>query len=262
MWLKWLPWRFLIKSFARGRGFLDPLALLSALRRFSPPSEVGEPIELLRAGVLFHARGLINTKAIQHNLDWIWPYWVERQFNPHDQSFMPRAFSITHVNLTHRNWTAMGLPACDAYALVDPRGLVTCHYDGWSLDFWIFRGGAALLPSRTLNADQRLELHEEPELTTCLAERGMSLCSRVAVCDEAEPSAVIKVSGSPTYNHRWFGTSHGKSGIGFSYDKTAGAATTMRAVAKDCANEDSANSGRALDGNRVKPNGDNREWSY
>jgi chemotaxis methyl-accepting protein methylase len=31
---------------------------------------------------VFHARGLVNAKAIQHNLDWVWPYWVERQFNP------------------------------------------------------------------------------------------------------------------------------------------------------------------------------------
>ena len=46
------------------------------LRGFSQQSEVGEPIELLRAGMLFHARGLVNTKAIQHYLDWVWPYWV------------------------------------------------------------------------------------------------------------------------------------------------------------------------------------------
>ena len=49
------------------------------LRSFAQPSEVAEPIELLRAGALFHARGLVNTKAIQHNLDWVWPYRVERR---------------------------------------------------------------------------------------------------------------------------------------------------------------------------------------
>jgi len=32
---------------------------------------VAEPIELLRAGVVFHARGLINARVIQHNLDWV-----------------------------------------------------------------------------------------------------------------------------------------------------------------------------------------------
>ncbi|MDQ6630826.1 MAG: hypothetical protein M3Y82_03605, partial [Verrucomicrobiota bacterium] len=63
---------------ARAHGFLDPVQFLAKLRGFAQPSEVAEPIELLRAGVLFHARGLINTKAIQNNLDWVWPYWVER----------------------------------------------------------------------------------------------------------------------------------------------------------------------------------------
>ena len=87
--------------------------------------------------VLFHARGLINTKAIQNNLDWVWPYWVERQFNPADVSFIPRAFSFSHINLTHRNWTAVGLPDVPYYPIVDPRGLVTPHFDGWSLDFWL-----------------------------------------------------------------------------------------------------------------------------
>ena len=94
--------------------------------------------------MILHARGLINTKAIQHNLDWVWPYWVERQFDPNDPSFMPRAFSITHINLTHRNWTALGLPECAAMPLVDPRGLITPHFDGWSLDFWIIPAMTAL----------------------------------------------------------------------------------------------------------------------
>src|SRR5262249_22160298 len=87
MWLKWLPWRFLVSRLARSRGFIAPIALLSRLHRFAQPSEVTEPIELLRAGVLFHARGLINTRTIQHNLDWVWPFWVERQFNPRDVAF-------------------------------------------------------------------------------------------------------------------------------------------------------------------------------
>ena len=44
--------------------------------------------------MLFHARGLVNTKAIQNNLDWVWPYWVERQFNPADTSFIPRCLGV------------------------------------------------------------------------------------------------------------------------------------------------------------------------
>ena len=157
--LKWFPWRFLVGRLARSYGFLDPIQWLNRLRAFAHPSEVTEPVELLRAGVLFHARGLINTKAIQNNLDWVWPYWVERQFNPADASFVPRGFSFSHINLTHRNWTAVGLPDVPYYSIVDPRGLVTPFHDSWSLDFWLLDGDKPpVLPSKLERFDQWLEV--------------------------------------------------------------------------------------------------------
>jgi len=158
-WMKWLPWRFVVRYAARRQGFLDPIALLARLHSFAQPSEVGEPIELLRAGVVFHARGLINSRVIQHNLDWVWPYWIERQFDPLDVSFIPRAFSITHVNLTHRNWTAVGYPDCPELPIVDPRGLLTPLLDGWSLDGWVMaEDGRCLLPSRAADCRQRQDM--------------------------------------------------------------------------------------------------------
>src|SRR6185369_1785241 len=161
-WLKWIPWQPVAARAARAQGFIDPIQFLRRLRAFARPSEVSEPIELLRAGVAFHARGLINTKAFQFNLDWIWPYWVERQFSPADESFVPRAFSFSHINLTHRNWTAIGLPGLAHYPIIDPRGLVTPHFDGWSLDFWIVNpDGTALFPSKTEHAEQMIELGEK-----------------------------------------------------------------------------------------------------
>jgi hypothetical protein len=166
-WMKWLPWRFVIRRIAHNKGFLDPIALLTRLHSFAQPSEVGEPIELLRAGVVFHARGLINSRVIQHNLDWVWPYWIERQFDPNDESFIPRAFSISHINLSHRNWTAVGYPDCEELPIVDPRGLLTPFLDGWSLDAWIrAEDGRCLLPSRATDYQQRQAMH--PEQGVCI----------------------------------------------------------------------------------------------
>jgi hypothetical protein len=159
MIFKWLPWKYMVRRAARAQGFLDPILVMSRLAQFAQPSEVGEPIELLRAGLVFHARGLMNTRAIQNNLDWIWPYWVERQFNPHDISFIPRAFSISHVNLSHRNWTAVGLPDCPSLPIIDPSGLVTPFYDGWSVDAWIVpMAGAPLIPSKSKDISQSWQL--------------------------------------------------------------------------------------------------------
>ena len=101
MWMKWFPWRFIVRRAARGQRFIDPINVISQLQRFAQPSEVAAPVELLRMGAVLQARGLMNSQAIQHNLDWIWPYWVVRQFDPRDRAFVPRAFSIAHINLTH-----------------------------------------------------------------------------------------------------------------------------------------------------------------
>lgn len=186
-WMKWLPWRFVVRYAARRQGFLDPIALLARLHSFAQPSEVGEPIELLRAGVVFHARGLLNSRVIQHNLDWVWPYWIERQFDPLDVSFIPRAFSITHVNLTHRNWTAVGYPDCPELPIVDLRGLLTPLLDGWSLDGWLLaEDGRCLLPSRAADCRQRQEMDCQDidsgvRITTETEMTGLALTSRAWV---------------------------------------------------------------------------------
>jgi len=198
MWLKWFPWRWVISRVAKRRGFIDPIAVLSHLHRFAQPSEVGEPIELLRAGMIFHARGLINTRAIQHNLNWCWPYWVEQQFNPHSQSFIPRSFSLTHVNLTHRNWTAVGLPDVDALPVVDPRGLVTPHFDGWSIDMWLVpEQGEPLLPSRCEQTTQRLITGDELVVETHCRQDDMEMkqWADVVTTDDG-PACRIRVEAS------------------------------------------------------------------
>jgi len=184
MLFKWFPWRYLIRRWARTHGFLDPVTLLSRLQRFAQPAEVDVPLELLRAGIAFHARGLLNTRVIQQNLDWVWPYWVQRQFDPRDESFLPRGFSVSHVNLTHRNWTAVGAPDCAALPVVDPRGLLTPFYDGWSLDAWIVpEQGEPLLPSRSLQARQRLDHDPQggPVVCTETSDAGLDLHTRAHV---------------------------------------------------------------------------------
>lgn len=196
MILRSRPVRYLITRVARAYGFLDPVALLAHLRGFAKPSEVAEPIELLRAGMLFHARGLVNTKAIQNNLDWVWPYWVERQFNPSDPSFIPRAFSFSHINLTHRNWTAVGVPDVPYYPIVDPRGLVTPLFDGWSLDFWFVpeNGDGVLLPSKLAEVEQQLSLADTLQVRSMAARDGIALESTVTLTlDNGGPRCRIRV---------------------------------------------------------------------
>ncbi len=182
MLLRWLPWKFIIRKIAQSRGFLDPINLISHLQNFSKPSEVAVPAELMRLSSLLHARGLLNSQAIQHNLDWVWPYWVEKQFNPKSSSFIPRAFSLTHINLTHRNWTALGLPDIESLPIIDPRGLVTPFYDSWSIDFWLIQEeGDKLFPSKLKSIKQKLFQDKFISVTTEGKEKSLLLKTKAEV---------------------------------------------------------------------------------
>jgi hypothetical protein len=194
---RWLPWKFLIGRAARAYGVLDPVRLLARLRSFSQPSEVQEPIELLRAGIIFQARGLINARVIQYNLDWIWPYWVEKQYNPLDPSFVPRSFSFGHVNLTQRSWTAAGRPDLPVYPIVDPHGLITPMYDGWSLDFWLLQiDGPDIVPSKLRHVHQQVHFTPHFTVRTRAEAQGGVLTSEAWLEIEADlPALQIRVEG-------------------------------------------------------------------
>lgn len=194
MLIRIFPWRFLLRRAALARGFLDPEILLSKLSKLGRPCGVIAPIELLRNAVQLHSRGLINSQVIQYNLDWVWPYWVHRQFDPQDISFIPRAFSLTHINLTHRNWTAIGFPGFREIPIIDPRGLVTPFFDGWSIDVWMCDGdGHCLVPSRLKEVDQFLDMERTLAVSTRSREYGMILDVRAEVVVK-EGSPVCRIA--------------------------------------------------------------------
>ncbi|HLD49620.1 MAG TPA: hypothetical protein VJC08_00325, partial [bacterium] len=177
---------------AKAFGFLDPIKLFAQLNLFSQPSEVAFPIELLRFGFSVHARGMMNYCAIQHNLDWLWPYWAQRQFNPQDISFVPRAFAVTHLNLTHRNWTALGVPGYENYPIVDPRGLITPFYDGWSIDAWLITEkdvsgkNEGLIPAHQEKVEQQLIFQPFLKVRTASVQKKSKLTSNAWVERENE----------------------------------------------------------------------------
>jgi hypothetical protein len=192
MWLKWLPWKYIIRYVARKKGFIDPIVLFARFSAFSQPAQTAAPVELLRAGAVLHARGFINNHVIQHNLDWVWPLWVERQFNPRHPAFIPRAFAMTHINLTQRNWTAVGYPGGPEAPVVDGRGLVMPFFDSFSLDGWFVPDeGEAILPSRlegTPEVMQRLETEGNLRVVTTSGAGGSRLIvTAAAVVEEGLP---------------------------------------------------------------------------
>ncbi|MDE3091321.1 MAG: hypothetical protein KGJ80_18295, partial [Chloroflexota bacterium] len=152
--LKFLAARFHIPG--------DTLDYYFASARMSRAAETTLPFpaELVPLGARLFLRGWLNNKFLPTNRDWILPYWAERQFDPLDPAFLPRGFNLYTINYTHRDWTMVGNRARDREAIVDPHGLVTPWFDGWSLDVWLETDGALFVPSRLADADVVQSLHE------------------------------------------------------------------------------------------------------
>jgi hypothetical protein len=134
----------------------DVVRHLSTFQRLGEGVEVELPSELMPVGARTVFRALRTRAAAQISPDWVWPYWLERQLDPTSPAFVPRGHLPFLTNLTHRNWTAIGNLDSPWEAIVDPRGLVTPWYDGWSLDWWIGADDRWHLPSREVGVRQRL----------------------------------------------------------------------------------------------------------
>jgi hypothetical protein len=81
----------------------------------------------------------------------------------------------------------VGHPQLAHYPIVDPRGLITPYFDGWSIDFWLWSGeGDLLVPAMTEDVDQRLDLKTHGlSVVTCVQTAGRRLATTVWVDRDA-----------------------------------------------------------------------------
>jgi hypothetical protein len=135
----------------------DTVRHLSTFQRLGEEdADVDVPADLVPVGAQTLVRALRTRAATQLGAGWVWPTWLERQNDPSSPSFVPRGSLPFLVNVTHRNWTAVGNLDSRREAIVDPGGLVTPWYDGWSLDWWIGADDRWHVPSREVAVRQRL----------------------------------------------------------------------------------------------------------
>ncbi|TAH51700.1 MAG: hypothetical protein EYC68_10075 [Chloroflexota bacterium] len=120
------------------------------------------PSELIPLAARLWSRGWYNHKILDSMRDWILPYWATRQLDPTDCGFVGYALLPVQINLTYRNWTALGNPESRYEAIVDPRGLITPQPNewGWSFDAWLRVDGETYFPSRLDEKTITQQLHE------------------------------------------------------------------------------------------------------
>jgi hypothetical protein len=156
----------------------DIVRYLSTFQRLGETVEVELPGELLPVGARTVFRAIRTRAAAQLGVDWVWPYWLDRQLDPRSPAFVPRGHLPVLTNVTSRNWTMVGNVGSPREAIVDPRGLVTPWYDGWSLDWWVGADDRWHLPSRDTGVRQRL-VGNAPVVETVVRVPGGEVAHRV-----------------------------------------------------------------------------------
>lgn len=171
----------------------DIVRHLTTFQRLGEHFEVEPPGELLPVGARTVFRALRTRSAAQIGADWVWPYWLHRQLDPASPAFVPRGHLPFLTNLTARNWTMIGNLDSPWEAIVDPRGLVTPWFDGWSLDWWVGAEDRWHLPSREAAVRQRLVDHA-PVVETAMRIPGGDVLHRAyAVRDGGDELVVVEV---------------------------------------------------------------------
>jgi hypothetical protein len=183
----------------------DIVRHLSTFQRLGETFEVESPGELLPVGARTVFRALRTRAAAQIGPDWVWPYWLQNQLDPTSPAFTARGHLPFLTNMTARNWTLVGNVASPWEAIVDPRGLVTTWFDGWSLDWWIGAEDGWHVPSRepASRVRQRL-IGAAPVVETSIRVPGGHAVHRAYACfsgaastDEAEIVVVEVENRSP-----------------------------------------------------------------
>jgi hypothetical protein len=187
-------WRqFLLRRlFGRLRITDDIVSHLTTFQRLGETLEVEPAGEMLPTGARTLFRAIRTRGAAQIKPEWLWPYWVERQLDPHSPAFIPRGHLPFLTNVTQRNWTMVGNLSSRWEGIVDPRGLVTPWFDGWSLDWWIGSAQRWHLPSREPAVRQSL-LDSVPVVETIMRIPGGDAVQRVYAVLAEEELVVVEV---------------------------------------------------------------------
>lgn len=114
------------------------------------------PKELVPLNTKQLTRGMLNYTFFQHYPEWKRPFWAVKQYDPDNISFIPRSHLGVSVNVTHRNWTAVGNMNCDIEPIVDPCGSVVPFIDGWSMECWVKYKEDLVIPAYSTDVKQRL----------------------------------------------------------------------------------------------------------
>lgn len=116
--------------------------------KLTNPKKAEFPSENLPLASRVIASGMWNYCFFQFYRNFVGPYWVEKQYNPKDNSFIPRSTSMLSLNLTHRNWLGFRGPNSSIFSLIDPAGAFTPVIGYYSVELAFKRKNKIFFPTR------------------------------------------------------------------------------------------------------------------
>jgi hypothetical protein len=125
------------------------------------------PVELIPLNTTQFSRGILNYTFFQHYPDWKIPFWAVQQYDPGNKAFVPRSHLGVSINVTNRNWTAIGNMNCDVEPIVDPRGSVMPFRNSWTIEIWLKTNDQLIIPAYETNVKQEL-VNDLPIVRTIL----------------------------------------------------------------------------------------------
>lgn len=182
---------FLRRLISRAASFLrlhpDVQPLIAGGFRLTNPLAAAYPAENLSFASRVIASGMWNYCFFQFYRHFAGPYWVERQYNPADPSFVPRASSLLSMNLTHRTWMGLRSPRGACYSMIDPAGSLSPVAGSYSIEMGVRADGRMLLATRgDLKVSQR-PFKDLPAARSEYETRGVRLRWTVVGCaDQAD----------------------------------------------------------------------------
>lgn len=129
---------------------------------------------------------------VAHAGEWILPYWLERQLNPANPSYVPALGTDAPKNITHLNTVPVGTLGSPEHAQVDPRGLVTPWPGGWGLDWWAGADDRWRIPAREGGVRQGLASNT-PVVETTMRVPGGDFVERVWAFHDSETGPTLAV---------------------------------------------------------------------
>ena len=175
---------------------------LKSLLSMGKKSEVNFPNQLIPLNLEVILKGLLTSRIFEINSDWIYPYWMEKQLNPNDESFIPRGANIFAINTTHRNWTILGFPDFDEKGVVDERGLISPRYNSPSLDIFIKGKDFFFVPSRARKVVQKVNPVDGRVITEFDTENFLLRSSVFSLKEDRGIHLYVNIKGKKDGNYR------------------------------------------------------------